>query len=264
MKSTPSERVEQPALQRTLSNRHIQLMAMGGAIGTGLFMGSGKIIALSGTSIILIYMIIGLFVYFVMRAMGEMLLSNLSFKTFADFAGAYLGPRAAFFLGWSYWLSWSVAVIGDAVVVGGFFQYWFPDVPAWIPAIGMLITLFALNVLTVRLFGEVEFWFAIIKIIAVVALIGVSMVLIASSFVSPSGVTASLNHLLDKQGAFPNGLFGFFAGFQMAIFSFAGTELIGTAAAETRSPKRPCLKPSTRFRSESSCFMCWHWPALLQ
>ena len=81
MKSTPSERVEQPALQRTLSNRHIQLMAMGGAIGTGLFMGSGKIIALSGTSIILIYMIIGLFVYFVMRAMGEMLLSNLSFKT---------------------------------------------------------------------------------------------------------------------------------------------------------------------------------------
>ena len=140
MKSNLSERVEQPALQRTLSNRHIQLMAMGGAIGTGLFMGSGKIIALSGTSIILIYMIIGLFVYFVMRAMGEMLLSNLNFKTFADFAGAYLGPRAAFFLGWSYWLSWSVAVIGDAVVVGGFFQYWFPYLPAWIPAIGMLAT----------------------------------------------------------------------------------------------------------------------------
>ena len=88
----------------------------------------------------------------------------------------------------SWWVDFSVLV---------------PDIPAWIPAIGMLITLFALNVLTVRLFGEVEFWFAIIKIIAVVALIGVSMVLIASSFVSPSGVTASLNHLLDKQGAFP-------------------------------------------------------------
>lgn len=97
MKTTPSGLPEQPALQRTLSNRHIQLMAMGGAIGTGLFMGSGKIIALSGTSIILIYMIIGLFVYFVMRAMGELLLSNLNFKSFADFAGAYLGPRAAFF-----------------------------------------------------------------------------------------------------------------------------------------------------------------------
>ena len=242
MKSNPSGLEEQPELQRTLSNRHIQLMAMGGAIGTGLFMGSGKIIALSGTSIILIYMIIGLFVFFVMRAMGEMLLSNLNFKTFADFAGTYLGPRAAFFLGWSYWLSWSVAVIGDAVVVGGFFQYWFPDVPAWIPAIGMLMTLFALNVLTVRLFGEVEFWFAIIKIIAVVTLIGVSMVLIASSFVSPSGVTASLSHLVDKQAAFPNGLFGFFAGFQMAIFSFAGTELIGTAAAETRSPEKTLPK----------------------
>ena len=242
MKTTTSGLCEKPALQRTLSNRHIQLMAMGGAIGTGLFMGSGKIIALSGTSIILIYMIIGLFVYFVMRAMGELLLSNLNFKSFADFAGAYLGPRAAFFLGWSYWLSWSVAVVGDAVVVGGFFQYWFPDVPAWMPAVGMLLTLFALNVLTVKLFGEVEFWFAIIKIIAVVTLIGVSVVLIASSFVSPTGVTASLSHLLDKQAAFPNGLFGFFAGFQMAIFSFAGTELIGTAAAETRAPEKTLPK----------------------
>ncbi|QHF45128.1 amino acid transporter [Pseudomonas sp. S35] len=242
MKTTTSRLYEKPALQRTLSNRHIQLMAMGGAIGTGLFMGSGKIIALSGTSIILIYMIIGLFVYFVMRAMGELLLSNLNFKSFADFAGAYLGPRAAFFLGWSYWLSWSVAVVGDAVVVGGFFQYWFADVPAWMPAVGMLLTLFALNVLTVRLFGEVEFWFAIIKIIAVVTLIGVSVVLIASSFVSPTGVTASLSHLLDKQAAFPNGLFGFFAGFQMAIFSFAGTELIGTAAAETRAPEKTLPK----------------------
>ena len=242
MKTTTSGLYEKPALQRTLSNRHIQLMAMGGAIGTGLFMGSGKIIALAGTSIILIYMIIGLCVYFVMRAMGELLLSNLNFKSFADFAGAYLGPRAAFFLGWSYWLSWSVAVVGDAVVVGGFFQYWFPDVPAWMPAVGMLLTLFALNVLTVRLFGEVEFWFAIIKIIAVVTLIGVSGVLIASSFVSPTGVTASLAHLLDKQAAFPNGVFGFFAGFQMAIFSFAGTELIGTAAAETRAPEKTLPK----------------------
>lgn len=233
---------EHPTLQRTLHNRHIQLMAMGGAIGTGLFMGSGKIIAMSGTSIILIYMIIGLFVYLVMRAMGELLLSNLNFKSFADFAGAYLGPQAAFFLGWSYWLSWSVAVVGDAVVVGGFFQYWFPDVPAWVPAIAMMLTLFALNVLTVKLFGEVEFWFAIIKIIAVVTLIAVSLVLIATAFVSPSGVSASLNHLLDRRAAFPHGLLGFFAGFQMAIFSFAGTELIGTAAAETRDPRRTLPK----------------------
>jgi len=127
-------------------------------------------------------------------------------------------------------------------VVGGFFQYWFPHVPAWMPAVGMLLTLFALNVLTVRLFGEVEFWFAIIKLIAVLTLIGVSGVLIASSFVSPTGVTASFTHLLDPQAAFPNGLFGFFAGFQMAIFSFAGTELIGTAAAETRAPEKTLPK----------------------
>ncbi|SPO66201.1 amino acid permease [Pseudomonas sp. JV241A] len=225
-------------LQRTLSNRHIQLISLGGAIGTGLFMGSGKVIALSGTSILLIYMIIGFFLYFVMRAMGELLLSDLKFKSFADFAGAYIGPRAAFFLGWSYWLSWCVAVVGDAVVVGGFFQHWYPDLPAWIPAVGMMLTLFALNVLTVKLFGEVEFWFAIIKIIAVLTLIGVSVVLVATSFVSPTGVTASLGHLFRAEAAFPHGISGFFAGFQIAIFSFAGTELIGTTAAETRSPEQ--------------------------
>ncbi|WP_460422104.1 amino acid permease [Pseudomonas sp. ZL2] len=225
-------------LQRTLSNRHIQLISLGGAIGTGLFMGSGKVIALSGTSILLIYMIIGFFLYFVMRAMGELLLSDLKFKSFADFAGAYIGPRAAFFLGWSYWLSWCVAVVGDAVVVGGFFQHWYPDLPAWIPAVGMMLTLFALNVLTVKLFGEVEFWFAIIKIIAVLTLIGVSVVLVATSFVSPTGVTASLGHLFQSEAAFPHGISGFFAGFQIAIFSFAGTELIGTTAAETRSPEQ--------------------------
>lgn len=238
MNSSVRDAASSPQLQRTLSNRHIQLISIGGAIGTGLFMGSGKIIALSGTSILLIYMIIGFFLYFVMRAMGELLLSNLQFKSFADFAGAYIGPRAAFFLGWSYWLSWCVAVVGDAVVVGGFFQHWYPDVPAWGPAIGMMITLFALNVLTVRLFGEVEFWFAIVKIIAVLTLIAVSGVLIATSFVSPTGVTASLGHLFEARAAFPNGLMGFFAGFQIAIFSFAGTELVGTTAAETRSPEK--------------------------
>ncbi|MDH0730134.1 amino acid permease [Pseudomonas sichuanensis] len=229
-------------LQRTLSNRHIQLIALGGAIGTGLFMGSGKVIALSGTSILLVYMIIGFFLFFVMRAMGELLLSDLNFKSFADFAGAYIGPRAAFFLGWSYWLSWSVAVVGDAVVVGGFFQYWFPGAPAWAPALAMLVTLFTLNVLTVKAFGEVEFWFAIIKIIAVLALIAVSLVLIATAFVSPTGVTASLSHLVQPEAAFPHGLSGFFAGFQIAIFSFAGTELIGTTAAETRDPQRSLPK----------------------
>ncbi|WP_110968709.1 amino acid permease [Pseudomonas huaxiensis] len=229
-------------LQRTLENRHIQLIAIGGAIGTGLFMGSGKIIALSGTSIILVYAIIGFFLFFVMRAMGELLLSDLRFKSFADIVAAYLGPRAGFVLSWSYWLSWSVAVVGDVVVVAGFMQYWYPDLPAWMPAFFTLFLLLGLNMLAVRIFGEVEFWFAIIKIVAIVVLILTALVMIATSFTSPNGVAASLGHMVTPGAIFPHGASGFFAGFQIAVFSFAGTELIGTTAAEAKNPERTLPK----------------------
>ncbi|MEG3003302.1 MAG: D-serine/D-alanine/glycine transporter, partial [Comamonas sp.] len=159
--SNPTDLAQDGHLKRTLENRHIQLISIGGAIGTGLFMGSGKVIALSGTSILLVYAILGFFVFFVMRAMGELLLSDLRFKSFADIVAHYLGPRAGFVLSWSYWLSWSVAVVGDVVVVAGFFQYWYADVPAWIPAFFTLFVLLGLNMLAVRIFGEVEFWFGI-------------------------------------------------------------------------------------------------------
>ena len=225
-------------LKRTLSNRHIQLIAIGGAIGTGLFMGSGKIISLSGSSVILVYSIIGFFLFFIMRAMGEMLLSNLKFKSFADIVAHYLGPKAGFVLSWSYWLSWSVAVVGDVVVVGGFFQYWYPDVPAWIPAFFTMFLLLGLNTLAVKVFGEIEFWFALIKIIAIVLLIMTSIFFIGISYVSPQGTVASFSNVIEKNTIFPHGISGFFAGFQIAIFSFAGTELIGTTAAEAKNPEK--------------------------
>lgn len=229
-------------LKRTLENRHIQLISIGGAIGTGLFMGSGKVIALSGTSILLVYAILGFFLFFVMRAMGELLLSDLRFKSFADIVAHYLGPRAGFVLSWSYWLSWSVAVVGDVVVVAGFFQYWYPDVPAWMPAFFTLFVLLGLNMLAVRIFGEVEFWFAIIKIVAIVMLILTATVMIATSFTSPNGVVASLSNVTSAGVIFPHGFSGFFAGFQIAVFSFAGTELIGTTAAEAKDPQRTLPK----------------------
>ncbi|MBJ9975166.1 amino acid permease [Pseudomonas sp. S75] len=229
-------------LKRTLENRHIQLISIGGAIGTGLFMGSGKVIALSGTSILLVYAILGFFLFFVMRAMGELLLCDLRFKSFADIVAHYLGPRAGFVLSWSYWLSWSVAVVGDVVVVAGFFQYWFPDVPAWMPAFLTLFVLLGLNMLAVRIFGEVEFWFGIIKIVAIVLLILTATVMIATSYTSPNGVVASLSNVVAPGVIFPHGISGFFAGFQIAVFSFAGTELIGTTAAEAKNPQRTLPK----------------------
>lgn len=224
-------------LRRGLSNRHIQLISIGGAIGTGLFMGSGKTIGVSGTSIILTYTVIGFFLFFVMRAMGELLLSNLKYNSFTDFCSDYIGPWAGCFIGWSYWLTWVVVAIADCTVIGGYLRFWYPELPTWIPALGVLAVLLSINLVAVRLFGEMEFWFALIKVVAIGALIVTGFIMVSISFVSPVGVTASLSHLLEEGAVFPHGITGFFAGFQIAVFSFAGIELIGTTAAETKNPK---------------------------
>lgn len=225
-------------LQRNLTNRHIQLIAIGGAIGTGLFMGSGKTISLAGPSIIFVYMIIGFMLFFVMRAMGELLLSNLNYKSFIDFSADLLGPWAGYFTGWTYWFCWIITGIADVIAIAAYSQFWFPDLPQWIPAIMCVGVLLSLNLITVKLFGEIEFWFAMIKIIAIVGLIGTGLYMIVSGFQSPSGSTASLGNLWNDDGMFPHGLMGFFAGFQIAVFAFVGIELVGTTAAEAKDPER--------------------------
>ncbi|PHM58490.1 amino acid permease [Xenorhabdus sp. KK7.4] len=225
-------------LHRGLGKRHVQLIAIGGAIGTGLFMGTGKTIAVSGTSIILTYLLIGFFAFMVMRAMGELLLSNLDYRTFADFVADYLGEKASYFLGWTYWMSWVVSCIADVVVCGGYIQYWFPDISLWFTALFILGLMCLCNFFSVRLFGETEFWFAMIKVVAIVALIIVGVGMVAIGWTSPNGVTASVRHLTNPEVFLPNGVFGFLAGFQIAIFSFTGIELVGTVTAETKEPEK--------------------------
>lgn len=232
---------EQPQLQRHLSNRHVQLIAIGGAIGTGLFMGSGRTISMAGPSVLLVYAIIGGVLFLIMRAMGELLLSNHSYGTFSDFIADINGPGAGFVVGWTYWLCWIVTATAEVIAVAGYFQYWWPDIPLWIPAVTMVLLIFVLNSLTVKAFGETEFWFSLIKIIAIVALIVMGIVMVATGFTSPDGTQARVDNLWTHvgpsgSGFFPNGLSGFLAGFQLAIFSFIGIELIGTTAAETKDP----------------------------
>ncbi|MFE8146523.1 D-serine/D-alanine/glycine transporter [Brenneria goodwinii] len=224
-------------LRRNLTNRHIQLIAIGGAIGTGLFMGSGKTISLAGPSIIFVYMIIGFILFFVMRAMGELLLSNLNYKSFSDFAADLLGPWAGFFTGWTYWFCWVVTGIADVVAISAYAQFWFPDLSQWISSLLCVLLLLSLNLATVKMFGEMEFWFAMIKIVAIVALIVIGVALIIMKFPSPSGSVASFSNLWNNGGMFPKGIGGFFAGFQIAVFAFVGIELVGTTAAETKNPK---------------------------
>ena len=216
------------SLRRNLTNRHIQLIAIGGAIGTGLFMGSGKTISLAGPSIIFVYMIIGFMLFFVMRAMGELLLSNLEYKSFSDFAADLLGPWAGYFTGWTYWFCWVVTGMADVVAITAYAQFWFPGLSDWVASLAVILLLLGLNLATVKMFGEMEFWFAMIKIVAIVALIVVGLVMVMMHFKSPTGVEASFAHLWNDGGWFPKGLSGFFAGFQIAVFAFVGIELVGT------------------------------------
>jgi len=229
--------VDEPTLARALSNRHIQMIAIGGAIGTGLFMGSGKTISLAGPAVLFVYMIIGFILFFVMRAMGEILLSNLDYKSFSDFAGDLLGPWAGFFTAWSYWFYWVVVGVADVVAITAYVQVLAPGTPLWLPALVTPLLLLGLNLPSVAAFGEMEFWFAIIKVVAIVALIATGAVMIATHFTSPDGAVASLANIWNDGGMFPHGAFGFVLGFQIAIFAFGGIELVGTAAAETRDPE---------------------------
>ena len=226
----------QDGLKRDLASRHIQLIAIGGCIGTGLFMGSGKTISMTGPAVILVYGVIGFMLFFVMRAMGELLLSNLAYKSFADCAEDILGPWAGFATGWSYWFAWIVTAIAEVIAIAGYFSFWWPDLPTWIPALISVAVLLTINLLTVKAFGEIEFWFALIKIIAILSLIGVGLYLTVTGFTSPEGYQASVANIWSYGGFFPKGIDGVIAGFQTAVFAFVGMEIVGTTAAEVRNP----------------------------
>ncbi|MEU2253445.1 D-serine/D-alanine/glycine transporter [Nocardia xishanensis] len=236
--ATGTTESHEPGLSRQLSNRHIQLIAIGGAIGTGLFMGSGKTISLAGPSVIFVYMIIGAMLFFVMRAMGELLLSNSSYKSFSDFTADLLGPWAGFFTGWTYWFCWIVTGIADVIAIAGYVSYWWGSLPLWIPALASVAMLIGLNLPTVKAFGETEFWFALIKIVAIVGLIVVGLAMVFTHFTAPGGAEASFANLWDGGGLFPTGFMGFVAGFQIATFAFVGIELVGTTAAEAKDPDK--------------------------
>lgn len=227
----------QQELKRGLKNRHVQLLAIGGAIGTGLFLGSGRSISLAGPSILLTYMITGIICFFIMRALGELLLSNLDHHSFIDFVEEYLGDRAAFITGWTYWFCWLSLAMADLTAVGLYMQYWIPWMPQWIPALVVLAILLVMNLTAVKHFGEMEFWFALIKVIAIVSLIIIGLIMILTGFTTNAGSAAFAN-LWNYGGWFPNGTMGFILSFQMVVFAFTGIELVGLTAGETENPKK--------------------------
>ncbi|WP_251518653.1 amino acid permease [Staphylococcus sp. HKU1] len=231
----------QNSLNRELSNRHVQLIAIGGSIGTGLFLGTGQSISITGPSILLTYTVVGLFLFIFMRAMGEVLLSNTGYKTFADVAHDEIGPFAGFVTGWTYWLTWITSGMAEITAVAKYVEFWLPDLPNWITSLSCVLILMLLNLTSTKVFGELEFWFSIIKVITIVFLIVIGIVMIVFAFHTPYGKT-SLSNLVSHDGFFPHGASGFFMSFQMVVFSFTGLEMLGITAGETKDPHKTIPK----------------------
>jgi len=227
---------DQTKLTRGLKSRHVELIALGGAIGVGLFLGSAKAIQNAGPGLILGYAIGGLVIFFIMRALGELLLHRPVAGSFVVYTDEFIGPFAGFATGWSYWFTWVVTGMAELTAIGVYVGYWLPDLPQWISVLTALILLYGANMLAVRVFGEMEFWFALIKIAMIVMLIvgGLAVILF---HVGDLGATAGFSNLWSHGGLLPFGVLGVLLTFQMVMYGFQGVELIGVTAGEAEKPE---------------------------
>lgn len=224
---------EHSRLTRGLKNRHIQMIALGGAIGTGLFYGSAASIQLAGPSVIVSYLVGGAVMYLIMRMLGEMSTEEPVAGAFSHFAYRYWGRFPGFLAGWNYWFLYILVSMAELTVVGIYVAYWVPDFPAWLASLLVLATITAINLVGVRSFGEFEFWFALVKVLAVIGMIVFGIVLIFSGGDSGVGV----QNLWIHGGFFPNGAWGMLLSLAVVMFSFGGTELVGIAAGEADNPR---------------------------
>jgi len=226
-------------LKRGLSARHIRFMALGSAIGTGLFYGSASAIKLAGPAVLLVYIIAGAAVYMVMRALGEMAVRNPVSGSFGEYATTYLGPLAGFVLGWTYAFEMVIVCLADVTAFGIYMGFWFPEVPRWIWVLGIVFLIGALNLCSVKVFGETEFWLSLLKVGAIIAMIlaGFGIMLFGLGSVSGGGVS-SVSNLWAYGGFMPNGIGGLVASLAVVMFAFGGIEIIGITAGEARNPER--------------------------
>ena len=221
-------------LKRGLKNRHIQLIALGGAIGTGLFLGSAGVMKSAGPSMILGYAICGFIAFMIMRQLGEMIVEEPVAGSFSHFAHKYWGGFAGFLSGWNCWMLYILVGMSELTAVGKYIHYWWPEIPTWASAAAFFILINAINLANVKVFGEAEFWFAIIKVLAIVGMIGLGSYLLVSG---SGGPEASIGNLWEHGGFFPNGVSGLVMALAIIMFSFGGLEMLGFTAAEADKPK---------------------------
>jgi len=232
-----TEDTSQYTLKRHLKARHIRLMALGSTIGVGLFLGAGTAISQAGPAIIFAYLLAGIVAFVVLRALGEMAVHQPVAGSFAQYANDYVSPFMGYMVGWSYWFYWMIVGVAEVTAVGIYMGVWFPEYPQWIWAISALLMMGLLNFIAVRLFGEIEFWFALIKVVAIIVMISIGFSVIFLGFTNgwePIG----FDNLWKHGGFFPTGIEGFLISIQMAMFAYIGIEMIGLSAGETEAPEK--------------------------
>ncbi len=220
-------------MKRGLKNRHLQMIALGGAIGTGLFYGSASTIALAGPAVMLSYLIGGVVIFFIMRMLGEMAVDEPVSGSFSYYATKYWGKFPGFLSGWNYWFNYVLVSMAELTAVGIYMQFWYPDMPQWIAALVCLVVITAVNLINVRLYGEFEFWMALVKISAIVLMIVLGLCLL---FGSGQPFPDNISNIWQNGGFMPNGWWGLALSITVVMFSFGGIELIGITAGEAENP----------------------------
>lgn len=239
-------------LKRGLQNRHIQLIALGGAIGTGLFLGIGPAAVLAGPSVILGYAIAGFIAFFIMRQLGEMVVQEPVSGSFSHFAYKYWGPFPGFASGWNYWMLYILVSMSELTAIGIYVQFWWPEIPLWASSAFFFVVINMLNLASVKVYGEAEFWFSIVKVVAIIAMILFGSYLLLSG---TGGEQATLENLWNDGGFFPKGWLsgngsggyeGLLAAMALIMFSFGGLELVGITAAEAENPEKNIPKATNQ------------------
>ncbi|MGP3986066.1 amino acid permease [Streptomyces sp. 3N207] len=224
---------------KDLKARHINMIAIGGAIGTGLFLGAGGRLASAGPALAIAYAVCGLFAFFVVKALGELVLHRPSSGSFVSYAREFLGEKGAYVAGWMYFLNWSTTGIADITAIALYTHYWsfFTDIPQWVLALIALAVVLAINMISVKIFGELEFWFAVIKVAALVVFMVIGIVLLATQH-PVGGDTPGLGQITDHGGVFPTGLMPVIIVMQGVVFAYSSVELVGVTAGETAEPEK--------------------------
>lgn len=247
MSHAPDPRLPSPAVlaredegyHKDLHPRQVQMIAIGGAIGTGLFLGAGRRLHEAGPSLFLVYGICGVFVFFILRALGELVLHRPTSGSFVSYAREFFGEKTAFTAGWLYFVNWSMTGIVDTTAIATYFHYWgvFHVFPQWVLALIALVTVVSMNLISVKLFGELEFWAALIKVVALMTFLVVGTVFLGGRF-PVEGQSTGLHLWVDNGGFLPTGILPVVLVTSGVVFSYAAVELVGTAAGETADPER--------------------------